>query len=118
MELALLIELIAPWLGGGAVAAAAAFTLWLWIGYFRRDNDQRELDKEQRERHDQILTDTQKDRDYWREMAISRQKNLVLLEDQNAELRQQNALLSTQIELLREEKTRLIEFIEDMESRP
>ena len=129
MEYALLIETIAPWLGGGATAALAAFTLWLWLGYFRRDKDQRDFDKEQRdqyekiekeqrERHDKILEDTQKDRNYWREMAINRQKNLVLLEEQNAELHKQNKLLEAQIEILREEKARLIEFIESMEARP
>lgn len=105
MDFPIFIEWLSPWLGGGAVAAAASFTVWLWLGYFRRDQDQRT-------RHDQIMADTQKDRDYWREMAISRQKELVIKEDEVSELRRRNGLLEAQIVILEEEKKGLLSLIE------
>lgn len=115
----LMIDAISPWLGGGAVAAAAMFTMWLWLTYFRRDNDQRDRDKEQREAHERILDDTRKDRNYWREMAISRQKSLVEREDmidefkrQNAALERRNDLLAHRIKILEKEKDKLIEALD------
>lgn len=115
----LMLDAISPWLGGGAVAAAAMFTMWLWLTYFRRDNDQRDRDKEQREAYEKILEDTRQDRDYWRDMAISRQKSLVEREDlidefkrQNAALERRNDLLSHRIKILEKEKSKLIEALD------
>ena len=108
----LMLDAISPWLGGGAVAAAAMFTMWLWLTYFRRD-------KEQRLDHEKILEETRQDRDYWRDMAITRQKNLVEQEDlinefkrQNAALERRNDLLSHRIKILEREKAKLIETLD------
>lgn len=96
MEPVLIFDLLAPWLGGGAVTAAATFTVWLWFGWFRRDG-------EQREHHEQVLDDVREDRDYWRNMAIDRQKTLVDRDDEISQLKRKIAALERQNDLLIEQ---------------
>lgn len=102
MELAVIIETLAPWLGGGAVTVAAGLTVWLWLQYHKREGSQWD-------RNHQLLADTQRDRDYWRQMAIDRQKEINHLQDlikevrrRNDELARQNKLLEAQVDILRQ----------------
>lgn len=104
MELPIIFEALAPWLGGGAVTVVAGFTVWLWLQYHKREGSQWS-------RNEQLLADTQRDRDYWREMAIDRQKEINHLQDliaetrrRNDELERQNALLEAQVAILQQEK--------------
>lgn len=104
MEIPLIIESLAPWLGGGAVTVVAGFTVWLWIQYHKREGSQWD-------RNAQLLADTQRDRDYWRQMAIDRQKEINHLQEliaevrrRNDELERKNKLLEAQIAILQQEK--------------
>ena len=100
MELHAILEAIGPWLGGGAVTVAAGVTVWLWMQYWRRDSDQRDV-------QGQIADDLREDRDYWRDMAKRRGSEVEKMEEmiselrlQNSELQKQNALLEAQNEIL------------------
>ncbi|MFG0245732.1 MAG: hypothetical protein ACF8MF_06760 [Phycisphaerales bacterium JB052] len=110
-----LVDQMTPWLGGGAVTAIASITFWLWSNYFKRDS-------EQRQEKAGFLDDMRRDRDHWREMASSRQGELISaqglvdeLRKQNAALEQQNRILQTQLDIMHEEKEALLRRLEALE---
>lgn len=104
MELPIIFEALAPWLGGGAVTVVAGFTVWLWLQYHKREGSQWD-------RNSQLLNDIKSDRDHWREMAKARQKEITHLQDliaelrrRNDELEKKNKLLEAQVEILKRER--------------
>lgn len=104
MELPIIFEALAPWLGGGAVTVVAGFTVWLWLQYHKREGSQWE-------RNSQLLSEIERDRDYWRQMAIDRQQEISHLQElvaevrrRNDELERQNKLLEAQVAILRQQQ--------------
>jgi cell division protein FtsB len=116
------IEQLIPWLGGGAVTFIASLTMWLWVTYFKQDQRQKDQDSKHLGQSTQLLDDMRRDRDHWREMATHRhgeimaqQELLQELRRRNNELAKQNALLQSQNEIMREEKTALLSRLRDLE---
>ena len=117
MNAAEIIERAAPWLGGGAMGTLAIGVMYLWMKYFRRND-------EQWEQSDRLLDDVRQERDHWRDMAMSRQDTiqgqreiLSSLRTQYADLKSSYQTMKTDIDDLRSENRELREELEGMRSR-